>query len=55
MIQRKSFEPRKNLETLSPLYRFEHINIKNLYHQVPGLETLSYPCLKLLGKYLYIS
>ena len=51
MIQSESFDPRKILEILSSLFRFEHINIKFLYRHGPGLEIVSYPCLKLLGKY----
>ena len=51
MIQSESFDPRKILEILSSLFRFEHMNIKFLYRHGPGLEIVSYPCLKLLGKY----
>ena len=51
MIQSESFDPRKILEILSSLFRFEHINIKFLYRHGPGLKIVSYPCLKLLGKY----
>ena len=51
MIQSESFDPRKILEILSSLFRFEHINIKFLHRHGPGLEIVSYPCLKLLGKY----
>ena len=51
MIQSKSFNPRKILEILSSLFRFEHINIKFLYRHGPGLEIVSYPCVKLYGKY----
>ena len=51
MIQSENFDPRKILEILSSLFRFEHINIKFLYRHGPGLKIVSYPCLKLLGKY----
>ena len=40
MIQSESFDPRKILEILSSLFRFEHINIKFLYRHGPGLEIV---------------